>query len=155
MDFQDCIRFANENRACFLATEEGKQPRVRPLGMAFADSTGFFFSTNSAKALYQQLKNNKKIEILFYPTSTEGKPIAKFMRVAGEIEFIEDEALKKKFMEAKPPRKKTGEKGPEVSQLPSPPEGLQSYFFRVYKGEAYFWTPEDNFRESEVERIKF
>ncbi len=27
--------------------------------------------------------------------------------------------------------------------------------FRVYNGEAHFWTMEDNMHESEIERIKF
>jgi hypothetical protein len=27
--------------------------------------------------------------------------------------------------------------------------------FRIFKGEAYFWTPEYNLRESDIEKINF
>lgn len=37
MDFKDCINFANENKTCYLATVDGDQPRVRALGMHYAD----------------------------------------------------------------------------------------------------------------------
>jgi uncharacterized pyridoxamine 5'-phosphate oxidase family protein len=37
MDIQDCIKFANANSICSLATVENDQPRVRILGFWFAD----------------------------------------------------------------------------------------------------------------------
>ena len=157
MDFQDCIKFANENGVCFLATSEGAQPRVRPLGMVFADDTGFYFATNSAKVMLRQLRDNNKVEICFCPMKP-GEPVARFMRVAGEVEFIQDEAIINKMMAARPPMKKPRDKdaeGTDDRMLPSQPEGVENYFFRIYRGEAYFWTPEYNFREPEVERIKF
>jgi putative acetyltransferase len=40
MDFQDCIQFANENPLSYFATIEAGQPRVRPLGLWFADDAG-------------------------------------------------------------------------------------------------------------------
>jgi pyridoxamine 5'-phosphate oxidase len=45
MDFKDCVDFANETKTCYLATVEGDQPRVRALGMWYADETGFYFQT--------------------------------------------------------------------------------------------------------------
>lgn len=36
MSFQDCIKFANENPASYIATTEGDQPRVRAFLMWFA-----------------------------------------------------------------------------------------------------------------------
>ncbi|MCE7698204.1 MAG: hypothetical protein K8E24_005000 [Methanobacterium paludis] len=36
MDFEDCIKFANETPVCYLATADGDQPRVRALGFWFA-----------------------------------------------------------------------------------------------------------------------
>jgi nitroimidazol reductase NimA-like FMN-containing flavoprotein (pyridoxamine 5'-phosphate oxidase superfamily) len=43
MDYKDCIKFANENPVCYVATADGDQPRVWGLLMWFADETGFFF----------------------------------------------------------------------------------------------------------------
>ncbi len=55
MDFNDCVKFANENKMCSLATADGDQPRVRAMGMHYADDTGFYFNTESTKALAKQL----------------------------------------------------------------------------------------------------
>ena len=52
MNFKDCIEFANANRTCFLAMVDGNQPRVRAFGMWFADDKGFYFQTESIKAVY-------------------------------------------------------------------------------------------------------
>jgi uncharacterized pyridoxamine 5'-phosphate oxidase family protein len=112
-----------------------------------ADKTGFYFSTQSAKVLYSQLKNNKKVEIFFCDTKAP-KPVGteKVMRVAGEIEFIDDMALRAKVLEAKPLLKELGITKPEDPRL---------VVFRVYTGEAYFWTKEYSMRESEIERLTF
>lgn len=144
MDFQDCVKFANEHPVCYLATVEGEQPRVRPLGMLFADNTGFYFQTASPKALYKQLEKNKKIELAFYAS---GKvQTEQVLRVAGEVEFIDDIQLKAKVLKERPFLKETGIKGPEDPQL---------IVFRVGKGEAYIWTMAYSLRESEIEKIKF
>lgn len=37
MEFKDCIDFANQTNLAWLATSEDDQPRVRPLGLWFAD----------------------------------------------------------------------------------------------------------------------
>ena len=83
MDFQEYVDFANEARTCYLATVEGDQPRVRAMGLLSADKTGFYFMTESVKAMYKQLQNNSKVEILF---SSGGK----IMRISGEVEFINE-----------------------------------------------------------------
>ncbi len=51
MNLQDCITFANENKRCYLATVEDDQPRVRPMGLWFADEKGFYFQSHAEKAL--------------------------------------------------------------------------------------------------------
>jgi len=145
MNFQDCIKFANEGHSCFLATVEGDQPRVRAFGLWFADETGIYFQTETSKAVYQQLKHNNKVEACFYAPDP-GSGVGKQMRIKGEIEFIDDIALKTKVLEERPFLKAFGIEKPEDPLL-----GV----FRIYKGEAFFWTMEDNMKESEIERIKF
>ena len=145
MSFQDYVKFANDVHNCYLATAEGDQPRVRALGLFFADDTGFYFQIESVKAMYKQLQNNKKVEVYFHATGP-GPDAGKVMRVSGEVEFLDDIALKTRALEERPFLKGLGIKGPEDPLL---------VVFRISKGEAYFWTMADNMKESEIERIKF
>jgi pyridoxamine 5'-phosphate oxidase len=145
MNFKDYIEFANANPICFFATADGNQPRVRPLGMWFADAKGFVFQTETVKAIYKQLKNNNSVEICFH--GKEGTPSAgKVMRVAGKVKFLDDLTLKKKVLEERAFLKSYGFEKPEDPRL---------VVFSVYKGEAYFWTMADNMKESEIKRLKF
>jgi pyridoxamine 5'-phosphate oxidase len=146
MGFLDCVRFANEGHRCFLATVDGDQPRVRALSCWFADETGFYFQTGAPKAIYKQLKKNRKVEACFFAPDP-GSGIGKQMRVSGEIEFIDDIALRIKALQDRPFLKQAyGIEKPEDPIL---------VLFRIPKGEVYFWTMESNLKESEIERIKF
>lgn len=145
MDYQDCIKFANENPVCYIATMDGDQPRVRGFLMWFADEKGFYFHTAASKDVCKQLKNNPKVEVCFY--APEDPPnVGKMMRAAGEVEFLNDIALKARLIEERPFLKAIAAGGAEDPLL---------VIFRVYTGEAHFWTMENNMRESEIERIKF
>jgi uncharacterized pyridoxamine 5'-phosphate oxidase family protein len=141
MDLKDCIKFANETPVCYLATAEGDQPRVRALGFWFADETGFYFQIGAVKDMYGQLQKNNKVEACFWQPDEEST--GTMLRVAGEIEFIEDPELKKKVIEDRPFLKEFG--------LTVDHPGL--VIFRISKGEAYFWTMETNFEPKEF--IKF
>ena len=145
MNFQDCIKFANDTRTCYLATAEGDQPRVRAMGLCFADETGIYFNTESVKALNKQLKKNKKVEAIFHHTAP-GPDAGKVMRVSGEIEFVSDRAIRAKIFKDRPFLKGLGITKPEDPQL---------VVFRIAKGEAYFWTMADNMKEAKIPRIKF
>ena len=144
MDFQEYVKFANEHPLCYIATADGDQPRVRPFMMLFADDTGFYFQTASPKAVYKELQKNQKVELSFYapgPVKDE-----KVLRVAGEVEFLDDIQLKTKVFKERPFLKGTGIQGPEDPKL---------IVFRVGKGEAYLWTIAYSLRESEIEKTKF
>jgi pyridoxamine 5'-phosphate oxidase len=54
MEFKDCIKFANENRASYVTTVEGDQPRVRGFLMGNADESGFYFHTGAMKPVCNQ-----------------------------------------------------------------------------------------------------
>jgi uncharacterized pyridoxamine 5'-phosphate oxidase family protein len=135
--FQDCIKFANENPICYLATTEGDQPRVRALGFWFADETGFYFQTASIKEIPSQLKNNSKAEACFYHQETS---TGTMLRVAGETEFIDDITLKEKAMNDRPFLKHFG----LTAQSPD------LILFRIPRGEAHFWTMENNLNPKEI-----
>jgi len=143
MNFQDYVKFANEQGVCYIATIEGDQPRVRALRMWFADDKGFYFQTESVKSIYKQLKNNNKVELCFHAS---GPNAGKMMRVTGKVEFLNDLALKSKVLTERPFLKALGIQGPEDPLL---------VIFRVYSGEAYFWTMANNMKEAEIEKTKF
>jgi pyridoxamine 5'-phosphate oxidase len=140
MDFKDCIKFANENPICYLATVEGDQPRVRAIGMHYADDTGFYFNTESTKALAKQLKKNQKVELCFLGGNN------KMLRVSGKVDFIDDIAIRTRFFKERDFLKSFGVKGPEDPLL---------MVFAIRKGEAHFWTVADNMKEAAIPRIKF
>jgi uncharacterized pyridoxamine 5'-phosphate oxidase family protein len=136
MDSKDCIRFANANPLCFLATTEGDQPRVRALGFWFADETGFYFQTGAVKEFYRQLRKNPKTELCFY--HHEGA-IGSMLRIAGEVEFLNDLPLKERVLRERPFLLSFG------LTIDSP--GL--IIFRVAHGKAHFWTMENNLKPKE------
>ena len=140
MDYDDCIRFANTTPICYLATVEGDQPRVRALGFWFADKEGFHFQIGAAKDMHGQLQANPKVEVCFFQP---GEQSGTMMRVAGEIEFIDDVVLKKKVLEDRPFLKEFGMTFDHPDLV----------IFRIAKGEAYFWTMETNFDPKKM--IKF
>jgi pyridoxamine 5'-phosphate oxidase len=140
MDIQDCIKFTNEHPVCYLATTVVDQPRVRAIGMWFADKTGFYFQTGSFKEFPNELKKNPKTEACFY--KHEGM-IGTMLRISDEIEFIEDVELKERVLNDRPFLKGFG------LTIDSP--GL--IIFRIAHGTAHFWTMDTNLKPKEM--IKF
>ena len=141
MGLKEYADFANENRNCYLATVEGDQPRVRCLGMWFADETGFYFQAQSVKAMCKQLLKNPKVELYF-----NAKDFSKVMRVSGKVKFIEDREMKAKCIRERPFVKNFGITEPDNPLLA---------VFQIYKGEAYFWTMADSMKEDKIPRVKF
>lgn len=144
MDLQECIKFANDNPVCYLATTYGNQPRVRALLMWYADETGFYFETLSPKDISKQLHQNHNVEICYYNNPAELKD-AKSMRLTGEIEFINDPVIKKKAYEARK----------FLDDIVG--KSVEPYLevFRMKTGDAHFWTMADVLREKDLEHLKF
>ena len=134
MNFQDCIDFAKKVHTCYIATTEGDQPHVRPIGLLFADDRGFYFFTETVKAFHRQLQGNKKVELCFH-----GGDPSKVMRVTGQIEFVNDAEIKAQVMTR-----------PFLKGL----DNIVSVF-RIARGEAFFWTMADTMKEAQLPRIKF
>ena len=145
MDLNDVVKFANANPICYLATADGDQPRVRGMMIWYADDTGFYFHTGAPKKVVQQLKKNPKAEVCFFQPP-ETPPGGTMLRVAGKVEFLDDIALKTRLLEERPFLRGLGVDDPASPMLA---------VFRIYTGEAYFWSMSENMRESESERIKF
>jgi pyridoxamine 5'-phosphate oxidase len=141
MSFKEYADFANENKTCYFATVEGDQPRVRALGMWYADETGFYFQAQSVKAMIKQLEKNPSVEVYF-----NTKDFSKVMRVYGKVKFIDDLEMKAKCIQERPFVKNFGITEPNNPLLA---------VFHLYTGEAYFWTFADSMKEAQIPRVKF
>lgn len=146
MDFGQYIKFANEHPLCAVATVDNDQPHVRRFGLWFADTNGFYFSTGKMKEVYRQLSMNPKVELSFYapPETPAGQgssmDIGTEMRVTGTAEFIDDPAMKDRLLTDRPFLR---------------PIADNVAIVHVKDGEAWFWTWENNMRESTIERARF
>ena len=52
---RDCFRFIRECTYCFLATNAGEKPRLRPMGHVYADEKALYFATDTRKGVYAEL----------------------------------------------------------------------------------------------------
>lgn len=136
MNLHDCIKFANDNPICSLATVENDQPRVRFLGFWFADETGFYFQTSMTKEFPHQLKKNPKTEVCFY--KHEGM-VGTMLRIEGEVEFINDLKLNERVLNDRPFLKSYG------ITIDSP----NLTIFKISHGKAHFWKMENNLKPKE------
>ena len=141
MSLKEYADFANENKTCYFATADGDQPRVRALGMWYADETGFYFQAQTVKAFIRQLQKNPNVEVYF---ST--KEFSRAMRVSGKVRFIDDLETRAKCIEERPFVKNFGITTPDNPLLA---------VFQIYTGEAYFWTFQDSMKEAQIPRVKF
>jgi uncharacterized pyridoxamine 5'-phosphate oxidase family protein len=144
MDFQECIRFANENPVTFIATTDGDQPHVRAFAMWFADTTGFYYHTGTPKRIYQQLVKNPAVELCFYSPGEQGA--GKMMRVGGKVELLENKSLEERLYRDRPWL---------TDIMKSAPKDARLAIFRLAHGEAQFWTMEYNMRERDAPRVRF
>ena len=144
MRLKDCLAFAAEHPVCYLATEDGEQPRVRALLLWFADERGFYFMTMSPKGLSTQLHANPRVEVCFYNGAVE-LPDARTMRVTGRVEFVDDAELRHRVSQ---------ERAALEGIIGRPLEPLAEVF-RIHSGEAWFWTLGDILKEPELERLRF
>jgi pyridoxamine 5'-phosphate oxidase len=144
MDIQDCVNFATENPVCYLATADGDQPKVRTWLLWYADESGFYFVGIAGKEVTKQLEKNPKVELCFFNNAAEPQDW-KHMRLMGEVEFLKTEEILNKAYEARSFLDPIV--GKSVKPLVRP--------FRVYTGEAHFWTLAGFLKEPELERVKF
>jgi pyridoxamine 5'-phosphate oxidase len=144
VELKDCLTFATEHPVCYVATEDGDQPRVRPLLLWFSNEDGFYFMTMMPKRFSAQLHENPKVEVCFYNGASD-LPEAKMMRLTGAVEFVDDAELVKKV---------SGERAALEGIIGRPLEPIAEVF-RIASGEARFWTLMDILKEPELETIRF
>jgi pyridoxamine 5'-phosphate oxidase len=124
MNKSEILKFLNANPTCYLATVDGKQPRVRAIGMFRADENGIIIETGTFKDMYKQMVDNPNVELCFYDNEAGVQ-----IRVSGAVEPVDDIELKKEIVAKRPfLKKRVAEGGYEAMGV-----------FRL-KGKAYVWS---------------
>ena len=136
MTRDEILKFLNEHPMCHLATLEGGQPRVRGMLLYRADDQGLIFHTGIGKSLAKQVQTGAPVEACFNSPDMQ-------VRVSGTAEIVEDLALKKEIVAARPFMQ------PWVAQHGY---GLL-HVFRLTGCEAAVWTMADNFRPTTYQKI--
>lgn len=137
MDIKSCIAFAQKNGLAWIATVDGNQPRVRPVGLWFADESGFYFQISGKKDFYQQLLKNPSIEAAFY---APGDGLGTVLRISGQVEFLDEPALKCRVIQDRPFLKQFGLTEDDPNLI----------IFRLAKGGAHFWTMNDDLAPKKI-----
>jgi uncharacterized pyridoxamine 5'-phosphate oxidase family protein len=93
---QEIFDYLKASKLFYLATVEGDQPRVRPMGAIDVFEDKLYFQTANTKNLFSQMKANPKVEIC-----TMGKE-GTWIRI--QAEAIQDDRLEARehMMDANP-----------------------------------------------------
>lgn len=91
MDKKEILSFIANNNIGYLATVEGKTPRVRGMDTFRADNDGLVFYTSKSKKVFKQIAANPEVEVCYYAKGIQ-------IRVRGKMEILEDIDLKKEIV---------------------------------------------------------
>ncbi len=78
---EEVIRFLEECGTFYLATVDGGQPHVRPMGAVFEHEGRLAFTTNNTKEMYNQMKQNPKVELCACNATRQ------YLRITGTVSF--------------------------------------------------------------------
>jgi uncharacterized pyridoxamine 5'-phosphate oxidase family protein len=92
---KEILDFLAECKQFFLATDEGGQPRARPMGVGFEYKGKLCICTNNKKRLFAQIKANPRVELC----ASNGN---KWLRVAGTAAVNTEREAKEKAFQAAP-----------------------------------------------------
>jgi uncharacterized pyridoxamine 5'-phosphate oxidase family protein len=93
---EELLKFLQEAKTFYLATVEGDQPRLRPMGFSMIHNGRLYFSTNNTKAMYRQMAANPKIEICAFG------PNGQWLRAWGKVAFDDSAATQEKALGSAP-----------------------------------------------------
>jgi len=134
MDKSEILEFFKRNPVVYLATVEGKHPRVRGMMLYKITPEGIIFHTGRAKDLHKQLELNPQVELCAFSQKENTQ-----VRLSGTAEQLKDDGLKKEMVENRPFMK------PWVAKY-----GLDLLtVWRIKPQRACAWTMETNFNPKE------
>jgi uncharacterized pyridoxamine 5'-phosphate oxidase family protein len=116
-NMEEVYNFLKDSKTFYLATMEGDQPRVRPMGFIMLDEGRIYFSTDNTKPMYRQMSANSKIEICAMAGGS-------WMRLSGRVVLDTSEETLAKALEVSPMIKNMIPQG----------EGKKGVFFYFEKG---------------------
>lgn len=88
--------YLNETKTFFLATQDGDQPKIRPLGAHIESDGKVIFGIGDFKDVYRQLLKNPKTEIVAC------KSTGHWMRYTGTVIFETDEKYAQEMLNSSP-----------------------------------------------------
>ena len=86
--------FLNETKVFFLATADGDQPKLRPLGAVIEEDGKLIFGVGDFKNVYRQLTQNPLVEI------ASCKPDGHWLRYTGRAVFETDQKYAEQMIKA-------------------------------------------------------
>lgn len=89
------LAFLDRAQVFYLATEDGDQPKCRPIGFKMEHNGKIYFGVGTFKAVYHQMEANPKVEIC----ACAGD---KFLRYYGKAVFDSDPAVAELALDAMP-----------------------------------------------------
>jgi uncharacterized pyridoxamine 5'-phosphate oxidase family protein len=92
----EVLKFLKEAGTFYLATMDGSQPRVRPLGAVCIIEGKLYICTNNTKPMYAQMTANPQIEI-----SATG-PDGRWLRLTAEAAADERQKIRQAMLDALP-----------------------------------------------------
>ncbi len=124
------LKFLQDSKVFFLATSDGDQARVRPLGFVMEYEGKISFCTSNTKSMSKQLKANPKAEI----SAVAGDH--QTLRITGKVAFNPSKAAKEKALEV----------APQLKRLYSADDGIFE-IFHFEKGATALFTDMQGGRE--------
>jgi uncharacterized pyridoxamine 5'-phosphate oxidase family protein len=88
--------FLNETGVFYLATVDGDQPRIRPLGAHLEENGKVMFGVGNFKDVYKQMLKNPKVEIV--ACKSDGH----WLRYTGKAVFESDEKYAEQMLNNAP-----------------------------------------------------
>jgi uncharacterized pyridoxamine 5'-phosphate oxidase family protein len=92
----EVLKFLQEAGTFYLATQDGNQPRVRPLGAVCVIEGKLYICTNNTKPMYAQMTANPKVEI------SAATPNGRWLRLTAEAAADERLSSKQAMLDALP-----------------------------------------------------
>ena len=82
----EVLKFFEDNRPFYLATIDGTQARVRPMGFIMEFEGRIYFGAGNQKAVYRQMKAKAQVEICATASQAPDSP---WLRLTGQVVFDE------------------------------------------------------------------
>jgi len=84
----ECFRFIRECGYFFLATSLDQRPRLRPMGLIYANDQALYIATDRRKSVYDDLIRNPLVELASYNLNNR-----RWIRISGKAEVENDPGI--------------------------------------------------------------